>query len=62
MQNILGNFAIEDGSFDHVCGNLDAINAVSTNITGYMDELAKMNKAILHCDKANQMSPVRHSV
>lgn len=60
MQNILRNLAIKDGSFDHIGCNLDTINAVSADITGHIDELAKVDKAILHRDKANQMSPVRH--
>jgi hypothetical protein len=62
MQYMLGNLAIKNGSFDHVCCNLDAIHAISTNIASYVDKLTEVDEAILYRDKANQMSPIRHDV
>jgi hypothetical protein len=60
MQNVLCNLAIKNGSFDHIGRNLDTINAVSTDITGHIDKLAQVDKAILHRNKANQMGPIWH--
>jgi hypothetical protein len=62
MQDILSNLAVKNGPFNRVCCNLDAIHAVSTDITGHIDKLTEVDDAILHRDKANQMGPVWHGV
>lgn len=60
MQNLVCNSAIKDSTLNRLHSDLHSIDAIASNITGSIDQLAEVNLAVLDGDKTNKMSPGGH--